>query len=110
MDVPPTQKFIDWLTHVWPVISGLFLTMVMVTRLWWSDKVETKKRITSLEILAEHTASKNDLRKCRDEVRTVDEHNLEKIQQLIHEGNKENQEQHADLMKHIIEIHSRLHK
>lgn len=99
-------SLIDAIQHLWPVISGLALTFVAVFRLWWHDRRETKKRIGTLEVMAEHMVTKADLRACREDVRDDHEESLEKIYNEIKTNNSENAQQHQDIMAQMIRLHS----
>ena len=98
---------LDMLGHIYPYVAGLFITMVAIVRLWLFNRKEIKKRILTLEIMAERMASQEDLQACRDEVRHVDEQNLEKIYQEMKENNRDNANQHSDILKQIINLHNR---
>ena len=99
------HKMLDVLSHIYPYVAGIFITMVAVVRLWWHNRQETRRRIATLEIMAERMASQDDLQACRDEVRHVDEQNLEKIYNEMKENNRDNAQQHNDILNQSIGLH-----
>lgn len=101
-----THRWLDYLDHLWPYISGVFITLLAVIRLWWYDRHQTRKRIGNLEVLAEHMVTTADLQACRDNVRDDDEKNMEKVFAEIKELTKENAAQHQDIMKQILRLHA----
>lgn len=100
-----TDKVFSFFDQMWPFISGIVLTIIAVIKLWWSDRQAVKRRIIALEVIAEASVSKSELQACRDDVRVVDESNLEKIYGLIRDNNENNAQQHQDIMHEIIELH-----
>ncbi len=104
MDHPGFEhpKWLTWLDHTWPYITGMAATMLGAFRLWCHDRKETKKRIQNLEIMAEHFVSRDDLLACRDDVRREDKEILEKIDHSI----AENAKQHQDIMKEMMRLHT----
>jgi len=99
------HKVLDFVSHLWPYISGVVVTLLAGIRLWWYEKQVTKKRIRTLEALATNMVSKQDLQACRDDVRAVDEKNLDKLSGDIRENMKQNAKEHQDIMKQIIRLH-----
>lgn len=83
--------------------------MLAVVRLWWRDRKETKKQVADLRTFAlyakDHMVTKEELQECRDEVRDVDDHNLDMIFKEIRENTRENATQHQDIMKQILRLH-----
>lgn len=104
-----THNILDVLDRVWPYVSGVAVTILATVRLWWHDKKVTKARINTLEVMAEHMVTKDELQACRDDVREEDESNLEKIYKEIKENNQENARQHQDILKQVIRLHSGEH-
>jgi len=107
------HKILNIFEHVYPYIAGFILTMFALTKLWLRDRKETKKRIGTLEVMAEHMVTQEDLQECRDEVRHVDEQNLEKIYDEIKANTKENAQQHQDISNNMVDMMKqivRLHK
>lgn len=107
-----THKVLDFLEHLWPYISGMVVVFIGSIRLWWTDRKNTRKRIQTLEVLAENMVTTDDLHVCRDEVREQDEKNLDMVfKELkglrgeIKEESRINAQQHQDLMKQIIRLH-----
>lgn len=103
---PLLHKIADALQHAWPVIAGFISFSLIGFKVWWLDRRNTKNRIKNLEILAEQTVYKSDLQACRDDVREVDDKNLEKISEEIKELSRRNAEEHTDIMKQMIKLHS----
>ena len=108
------HKILDYLSHIWPYVSGVFLVMVAGFKLWWYDKKVVKKRIATLESIAEHMASKDDLRECRDSVDKQDADNLKvvltEIQTIRRENSdniETNSQQHLDIMHQMTRLHSK---
>ena len=73
------HKILNWLEHIWPLMSGIAITIMAVFRLWWYDKKVVKKRIATLEALADNMATQSDLRDCRDSVDKQDAENLKVV-------------------------------
>ena len=101
---PISQKTIDFVQNMWPFISGACVVMVAGTKLWWQDRKDTKNRIKNLEILAEQTVYKPDLHNCREDVRLVDNGNMDKITKSINDLRAHNDKQHDEVMNHIINL------
>ena len=99
-----SHRIFDILNHVWPYLSGAILIMFAGTKLWWYDRRETKRRIVALEVLAENLVNKDDLQECRDDVRQVDDDNLEKIFTELRKHTANNAQQHQDIMNKIIDL------
>lgn len=99
----PHPKWLTWLDHTWPYITGVVVTIIAGVKLWWHDRKETKRRIANLEIMAEHMISRDELQACREDVRREDKDILEKIDHSI----EENAKQHQDIMKQIVRLHSK---
>ena len=104
-EITPSHRWLDAAAHIWPYLSGLFLTLAATVRLWWHGRQAIKKRIVTLETLAEHSVSHEDLQACRDDVRAADEKNLTlifgEIRSLREEHNtdaKVNAQQHMDIL------------
>ena len=100
-----THKVIDEVSKVWPLISGVALTISASIGLWWHDRKETKKRIGTLETLATNMVTQKELQACRDDVREDHVENLEKIYNEIKENTSENARQHQDIMSQIVRLH-----
>jgi len=105
----PVHKTLDLLQHVWPYISGVFLSFIAVFRMWWIDRKKMRRRMNNLEILAENSVSHKDLQACRDDVRAADEKNLmlifSEIKSLREEHNadaKVNAQQHMDILNQVV--------
>ena len=101
---PFSHKTLDFVQNMWPLISGVFIVMVAGTKLWWQDRKDTKNRIKNLEILAEQTVYKTDLHDCREDVRLVDNGNMDKITKSISDLRDHNDKQHSEVMNHIIKL------
>ena len=104
MEAPP-HRILDVLSHLWPYVSGIALTLLATVRLWWYDRKETKRRIGTLEVMAEHMVTKDDLQACRDDVRATDDKNLEKLYQEIKTNTAQNAQQHQDIMAQMMRLH-----
>ena len=102
-----THRLTDIIEQVWPYISGMCIVMFAAAKLLWHDRQVTKKRIAVLEILAEHTITKEELHSCRNDVRTAAEANLNKIYAEIKENTSQNAQQHQDMMAEIIKLSSK---
>ena len=95
-------------------MSGIVITIMAGFRLWWHDKQVVKKRIATLESLAEHMASKDDLIECRDDVDKQDADNLKAVLveiQAVRRENRDsdetNSQQHQDILHKMTELHSK---
>lgn len=109
-----THKLLDVVEHLWPYISGLILTMVVIVKMWWYNHNEVKRRINTLEKLAEMSATKIDLHECKAEVSGVDNANLEKIYNKLSEQQKDNAiqqqnnaKEHQDILQQMLRLHSK---
>lgn len=107
-----THQIVDVFQHLWAYISGFFLTMIAALKLWWHDRKVTKRMVAdnaqAIVLMNEKMVTHPDLQNCRDDVRAVDDENLEKIYDLIREGNKENHQQHIDLGAQILDTHKQI--
>lgn len=106
-----THKAFDLLQHVWPYISGMFITLVAIVKFWFAERKALNSRIKNLEIIAENSATKAELYSCKEEVYAQDLINLEKIYEEIKILRKESQDeahsnsqQHQDIMNTIIRM------
>lgn len=110
------HKLLHIFEHIWPYVTGVFAVIIGGLKLWWSDKQKTKKRISNIEYitqwLKENSITSDDLKACREEVREVDDKNLEVIfdeiktlRRDIRHDSKSNAEQHQDILKQIIKLH-----
>ena len=84
----PHPKWLYWLDHLWPYISGMLLVMLAGARLIWYK-------------LTHHYVTKDELAQCRNDVRHTDGQMMEKLDHMI----EENARQHQDIMKQIIRLH-----
>ena len=94
------HKVTHWILEIWPILSALFLTFVMAVKLLLADRAKNKREIREVRELAlwlkSNTVTHPELQACRDDVREVDDKNLniifgelktikEDVKQLIHE-------------------------
>ena len=101
------HKILNWLEHIWPLMSGIAITIMAVFRLWWYDKKVVKKRIATLESLAEHMATQDDLRECREGVDKQDADNLKVVLDEIKTGERRNDEKHNAILKDMNVLHQK---
>lgn len=101
------HKWLDMIEHIWPLLSGIGITILAAVKLWWNERQQTKKRIETLEVMCEHMVSKDELQACRDDVRETDLRETEKIYDAIEKNSAENNRQHQEIMKTILELHSK---
>ena len=106
------SKALGYLHEIWPYITGLFLVTVAMFKTWMHDR----KRITTLEVLAENMVTHGDLQKCREDVRNAEEKQLQGVYADIkslakqaREDMKQNAKQHSEIMNQIIELHKNHH-
>ena len=80
--------------------------------LWYHDRKADKKRITTLERLAENTPTKQDLKDCSDDKDS--QHNegikdvlkaVQGVRNEISETNKINSQQHLDILSKVTDLH-----
>ena len=117
----PSHKWLDAAQHLWPYVSGVFITMIAVVKLWWSDRKETKRRITNVELIAETAVTEARLQECKTDVlvhdATVEERILEELKILaqetkelradMREDNQANAKQHQDILTEVVRLHSK---
>ena len=108
------HRLLDYLSHLWPYFSGFFLIMVAGLKLWWHDRKAVKKRIATLEKLAENSVTHADLRKCREDVDNQDDTNLKSVigeiktlRTDIKQDTKDNHAAHERIMSKMLELHSK---
>lgn len=105
-----THGILDFLQHLWPYVLGVFTAIGTAFGMYWADRRDTKRRVINLEklieLLSERSITHADLAACREDVRASDDAAVGKIYQLIRENNVTNAEQHNDIMKEIIALHS----
>ena len=101
------HKILDYLSHIYPYIAGFFLFTAAGFKLWWHDRKVVKKRITTLEALAENMATQDDLRDCRDGVDKQDADNLKVVLDEIKTGERRNDEKHDAILKDMNELHQK---
>ena len=101
------HKILDYIQHIWPVISGVFLFMFAGIKLWHHDKKQTKNRIITLEKLAENAATKADLIDCSKE---KDMQHHKGIKDILIKLDK-NTVEHGEILEKMNDQHSEtLHK
>ena len=88
-------------------MSGIAITIMAVFRLWWYDKKVVKKRIATLETLANNMATQSDLRDCRDSVDKQDADNLKAVLDEIKTSERRNDEKHDDILKDMNALHQK---
>lgn len=107
------HKILDTLEHTWPYITTVGAFLIGWIRLRRKQAKDREERIQNLEIivtwLKENTATNNDLHKCREDVRAVDDNNLNLIYKELKEVRKEirndaesNASQHQDILNTIV--------
>ena len=106
------HKILDYLSHLWPYISGAFLFTIAGIKLWHHDRKAVKKRIVVLEQLAENGATHDDLRQCRADVDEQDTENLisvlgeiKDLRTEIKNDTQTNHEAHTAIMNKMLELH-----
>jgi len=99
------HRILDWLEHLWPFIAGISVTLLAIAKLWWYSRQQIKKRVSTLEVLAEHLATKEDIRNCREEVRQTSNGHLKSLYDEMKANNAANNEQHLDILKEITRHH-----
>lgn len=52
------HRFLVLLEHLWPPLAVIGASMFTGVRLWWVDRRKTRKRIDTLEIVAEDCITK----------------------------------------------------
>ncbi|MBT8450283.1 MAG: hypothetical protein KJO69_11365, partial [Gammaproteobacteria bacterium] len=83
-------------------------------KIWWTVRKAKEKRISALEILAEHWVTREDLHACREDVRATDDKNLEivfneikglrkEVTTLVADNRKENTSEHNEIKGIIID-------
>ena len=108
------HKLLDYAQHLGVYVGGVFAVFSAAFGMWWKDKKAVKKRIATLESLAEHMASKDDLIECRDDVDKQDADNLKAVLveiQAVRRENRDsdetNSQQHQDILHKMTELHSK---
>ena len=110
------HRILDWLQHLWPLISGFFIVMGTVISFLWKDRNANKKRMINNEkqyaqlawMIENKTATKDDLIECSKE-KDAQHHEgikdvlseLQSLRSENREGTKDNSQQHQDLHKEI---------
>ena len=102
-----THKALDFIEHLWPLLSGIVITLLAIIKLWWHSHRETKSRIKNLEVLAENSVTHKELQACRDNVREEDERNLTAVLKEMKDQSKENASQHENIVNQIIQLHKK---
>ena len=108
------HRILEYLSHLWPYISGFFLIVIAGIKLWHHDRKAVKKRIVVLEQLAEKGATHDDLRECRAGVDKQDADNLisvlgeiKDLREDIKQDKKDNHQAHERIMDKMLELHSK---
>ena len=114
-----THKILDILQHLWPYVSGLFITLAAGARLWWLNYKRTEQRISNVETLAEQAVTEKRLQQCKAEVfhhdAGIEEKILKEIRSIrdeIHgirhetrEDFRSNSEAHEHILDTILKLH-----
>ena len=125
---PKTDHLFHLFEHLWipisTVVGGIFATIIGAVGIAMKAHKDIRKRIENLEILAENFASRDELNELRKESDNQDNNNLDKIFKAINDNAREqrqalaemrkeqqkegrqNADEHQDILKHIIKLHS----
>ena len=115
-----SQKFMEAMHQLWPYVSGIFITIIAIIKLWWSDRNKTQHRIANVEKIAEHAITEKRLQECKVDVLghdvTVEERILlelkiiaeetKELREDMREDNKTNAQAHQDIMNTMMRIHN----
>ena len=122
-----THDLLDYAQHLWPILSGLALTLVAIIRLWWVHHTHQQKWKVSINGQLAETVTREELHSCKtgvmDKAASVDQEILKEIKAIrtdMREDNRINAREHADilenathsqqeLMTQIIALHNRTH-
>ena len=109
---PDTHKWLDFAQHLGYYISGFFTVVMAVFGLWWHDRKTDKKRITTLERLAENTPTKQDLMDCSDDKDAQHHEGIKDVLKAVQgvrddnkKSNETNSQQHQDILEKMVDLH-----
>ena len=112
MDVTPSHKILDTLQHLSVYLSGVFAFILAAIGMWWRDRRADKKRIYTLEMLAEGMATKDELAECgkdKDKQHHEGIKDVLKAVQGVRDDNKKsnetNSQQHQDILEKMVDLH-----
>ena len=102
------HKLLDILEHIWPYVTALFLTVIGMIKLWWSDRRATLSRLRNVEVTAKKAVTHEQLHECRTDVAEEDHLILSEIRAIrmdMREDNKANAREHQQILKVILNLH-----
>ena len=101
------HKILDILEHIWPYVTTVFVIISTGVTLWWTDRKQIKKDIAEqrrlILWLKDNSVTYKDLHACREDVREVDDNNLEKIFTAFDEERKLNRTEHNEIKNMLID-------
>ena len=99
------HNYLRVLEQVWPAAAGLVLTVAAGAQAMWNRHRDTRRRISNLEILAEHLVTQSDLQSCRDSVRDEQTKHIENIYNEMKRASEENSKEHMAMLNTILDLH-----
>ena len=122
-----THKVLDFAQHVWPIASGIALTVVAIWKLWWSKAARQREWQSGVDKRLSHVVTKDELQACKvnvmDKGEDTSQQILDEIKAIrldMRNDNKDNAKAHdtivrgaakfqQELMTQIVRLHDKGH-
>lgn len=102
------HKLLDILNHIWPYVTTLVAILSSGFVLWWKSRQQIKKDIQEqrrlILWLKDNSVTHRHLHECREDVRKVDDDNLDKIFKAFDEERKLNRSEHNEIKSILINM------
>jgi hypothetical protein len=119
------HKALDAVQYLWPIFSGVAITVIAGVRLWWANHHKLHGRLDQIEHKLNHAVTEEDMHACKDQVIATDAQTntdiLKEVKAIrvdMREDNRLNSaahdkivaastRSHQELMTQIIKLHEK---